>query len=128
MTSTQRVVFSALAGGALGWLLENLTYGPRFSQNLPGVPFLPIYAAGGAAIALLEPHLRSRPILLQALAYAGALTALEAAAGLSERALGRAPSWDYHGAVIDLPHAALWGVLGVLGGQVLHGIERSSAR
>jgi hypothetical protein len=107
------VLVAAAASGVLGWAGENaLSKTPRHSALAPELPFLPIYAAGGALVVLAAPHLRGQPLPVRFLAYAGLLTALEAAAGAAERAAGRV-SWDYGGSVVDLPHAALWGLLGL---------------
>lgn len=114
---------AAVLAGVAGWAGENTletVRAPksappetRYSAHLPGVPFLPVYAAGGALLSLLTPTIQSAPWPLRGLAYAGALTALEAGSGYAERAQGR-QSWDYNGKPADLSHAALWGALGLL--------------
>lgn len=115
----QTVALAALLAGVAGWTLENIGGGsPRYSAHLPGLPFLPVYAAGGAVVALLAPSLSGFHPLGKAMVYAGALTALEASAGYAERAMGR-QSWDYQGAPVDLPHALLWGGLGLALDSVL---------
>ena len=111
-----------LASGFAGFAAENALFcshgAPantcplRHSANAPNLPFLPVYAVGGAAVALLAPHLADLHPVGKALVYAGALTAVEAAAGYGERAMGR-ESWDYGGSPVDLSHAALWGALGL---------------
>lgn len=111
--SWSTVLLAAAGTGIAGWVLENVAFGPRYSAHLPGVPFLPVYAVGGATIALLAPHLSAMDPAGRALIYAGTLTGVEALAGYVERAQGR-KSWDYGGSPVDLPHAALWGGLGLL--------------
>lgn len=122
MNTLSRVAFTALATGVGGWALENALFGPRESHHFPGVPFMPVYAAGGAVIALLEPRVSQMNLLTQALIYGGTLTAIEGAAGVLERADGRR-SWDYDGSPIDLGHAAAWAVLGTLAGQLASTIQ-----
>ena len=116
---------AALVGGFAGWAGENalakikapltLRAAPptHYSKVLPGVPLLPVYAAGGAALSLLTPAVSRAPWPLRGLAYAGALTAIEGAAGYAERVQGR-KTWDYDGKPVDMAHAALWGLLGLL--------------
>jgi len=108
-----RALLAAAATGLAGWALENVVFGARYSHLLPGVPLLPIYAVGGAAISLAEPALRPVPTVGRALVYAGGLAALEASAGAIERAKGRT-SWDYDGSPADVPHAFVWGLLGLV--------------
>jgi hypothetical protein len=118
----------AAAAGVAGWVLENATSpAPRYSSVLGAearVPFLPIYAAGGAAVALLAPRVRDRSWLVRGALYAAVLGGLEAGAGLGERALGRR-SWDYDGATVDPAHAAAWGALALLAEPVVLGATRS---
>ena len=124
--SLGRVALIALGTGVAGWVLENTleqVMAPRgenppvrYSMNLPGVPLLPVYAAGGAAVALLQPYLATMHPIARALVYGGALTAVETGAGYLERRQGRM-SWDYGGSPVDLPHAITWTVLG-------YGLER----
>jgi len=125
--SLPTVVLTALGAGVAGWALENAFFTepgkPRYSALLPGVPFLPVYAAGGAAIALLQPSIDHMHPAARALVYGGTLTALEGLAGAAERSEGRL-SWDYGGSPIDLPHAAAWAVLGLLTGEVVGGFQR----
>lgn len=108
------VAWTALGTGVAGWALENALYAPptRYSYHLPGVPLLPVYAAGGAAVVLMAPHLRALTPSGKFLVYAAVLTSIEALAGLAERVEGRR-SWDYDGLPADLAHAALWGALGL---------------
>lgn len=112
------VAHVALAGtlaGFGGFLLEDAFVGPRYSEVFgPGnrIPFLPVYAAGGALVAGLTPLLSNQPWYVRGAAYAAILGLLEASAGMLERAEGRA-SWDYEGDVIDVKHVLLWGALGL---------------
>jgi len=106
--------------GAGGWLVENaLSDRPRYSAafGTRRVPFLPIYAAGGAAAMLIAPHLRGASTVGRFVTYAAALSALEyVGCQIDRRALG-ARSWDYGGGgegCVDLAHAAIWGALGLL--------------
>lgn len=110
MNAAEKVALAAAGSGVGGWLLENAIFGRRYSANLPGVPFLPVYAAGGAAVALLEPYVRSENILTRALVYGATLTVIEGVSGLADRARGRR-TWDYGGEVIDIPHALAWTAL-----------------
>jgi len=118
-----RTLLAAVGTGAAGWALEN-TFFPkrspqdpngeyRFSQTLGEVPVLPVYAAGGALVSLLEPHLRGMHPVGRALTYAGALGLLEAGVGYAEKIShpDRPSSWDYQGRVVNLPHVLGWGVL-----------------
>jgi len=112
-----RVATVALAAGVLGWTIEDLaTGGPRYSKAFGGahVPLLPVYAAGGAALALLAPRLRGRSLPVRALAYALATTAIEAAAGSADRAVGGPPSWDYRGRTVEPMHTLAWTGLALL--------------
>ncbi len=107
------VLSVAAASGMIGWGIENAIFGPRHSKLFDReVPFLPVYAAGGAAVALLSPMLAEDPILVRGAVIGIVLTGLEAAAGLAERAQGRR-SWDYGGSPVDLPHALAWTGLGL---------------
>lgn len=107
------VALAAVGAGFAGWAVENGLFGPRFSYHAPKIPFLPVYAVGGAAVALLAPHLSSATLLERAAVYGLTLTAIEGAAGRLERAEGRR-SWDYGGSPIDLPHALAWAGLGLV--------------
>jgi hypothetical protein len=120
--SLTRVALTALGTGVAGWMLENALWGPRYSHHFPNLPFMPVYAAGGAMIALLEPRVSHWSLPAQAITYGSTLTAVEGLAGLLERAQGR-KSWDYGGSPVDLPHALAWTVLGTAVGQVLNQIE-----
>lgn len=125
-----RIALVAIGTGVAGWALENVfeqISAPkdvrppvRYSAVLPGVPLLPVYAAGGAAVAILQPHLASMSPIARALVYGATLTAVEAGAGYLERSQGRM-SWDYGGSPVDLPHAITWAVLGYGLEQVLDG-------
>jgi hypothetical protein len=107
-----RVAAVAGAVGAGGWLVENLLI--KRYDAVDGIPLLPVYAAGGAVIALASPHLRGRTMVERFVFYAILLSALEAVAGELDSAMGR-QSWDYGGgARIDVPHALAWGACGLL--------------
>ena len=117
-----RFAATALAFGAsgfAGWAIENVLFGPRYSNAFRGhrVPFLPVYAVGGASIALLSPVIVDLPWPARAGAYAAGLTALELAACQLDRGAGPR-TWDYGGATptgscVDVPHAFAWGALGL---------------
>jgi hypothetical protein len=109
------VALAAVGVGVAGWALENALFGPRYSRVLGtknNIPLLPVYAAGGAAVAIVAPHIQHLPWQGRALVYGSTLTAIEAAAGYAERAEGR-KSWDYDGSPVDVPHAVLWAGLGL---------------
>jgi hypothetical protein len=118
MNRASRLVLFALGAGVSGWLLERVITGePRYSHAFGGapVPFLPVYAAGGALVAVAAPELGSLGAPTRVLAYGAALSALELAACALDRQTGR-PTWNYdgRGACIDLPHAIVWGLLGLV--------------
>lgn len=113
------------ACGVAGWLLENTVASaqgrpPRFSKAFGGatVPWLPVYAAGGVAVALAAPTLASASLPLRFVTYAAGLSALELAACVGDRRLEGGPSWHYPGGglggCVDLKHAAVWGGLALL--------------
>lgn len=121
MTSLSTALLVALGSGIAGWALENAVHQAlsppneplRYSALLPGLPFMPVYAAGGALVYLMKPHVRDFHPAARALVYGGALTLLEGAAGSLDRANGQR-SWDYgDGRVVDLPHAAIWALAGL---------------
>jgi uncharacterized membrane protein len=110
--------------GVGGWAIENMIFGPRFSAwfNRAPIPFLPVYAAGGAALMLTRPHLKRVPWILRVPIYSVMLSGIEYAGCLIDRKIFGACSWDYsnqdcaktYQGCIDLQHAAVWGVLGLL--------------
>jgi uncharacterized membrane protein len=113
------------AFGVGGWLFENLLFGgERYSSAWNGakVPFLPVYAFGGAAVMLAAPYLKSTPAPARAIAYAAGLSAIELAGCQVERRMMVSCSWDYSGnacknpwaGCVDAPHAVFWGALGLL--------------
>lgn len=130
-----RIALTALGTGVAGWLLENILeqcVAPagqpppaRYSMHCRGIPFMPVYAVGGAAIAALAPHLSNVHPIGRAITYGATLTAVESIAGHLERARGRM-SWDYGGSPIDLPHAIAWTALGYGLERVLDGRGRRS--
>jgi hypothetical protein len=116
-----RILAIALASGIAGWALENALapkQGGNWSKAFGGrrVPLLPVYAAGGAAVALATPHLSGLSVPARFGVYAAGLSALELGAGALDRTLPGRPSWSYGlaGAVVDVPHALAWGGLGLL--------------
>jgi uncharacterized membrane protein len=110
--------------GVGGWAIENMFYGPRFSAwfSRAPIPFLPVYAAGGAALMLTRPHLKRVPWLLRVPIYAAMLSGIEYAGCLIDRKIFGACSWDYsnqdcartYQGCIDLQHTLIWGALGLL--------------
>lgn len=121
MNKIAKVVLVAVGAGLAGWALENAwakLHGdpPRYSRvpGVGGLPFLPVYAAGGAAVALAQPFLTRRPLPVKALAYGTGLTALELAAATAERSAGRA-SWAYEdGAPVSVGHSLTWAGMALL--------------
>jgi uncharacterized membrane protein len=126
MKTSDLVVKAALLGAG-GWAIENaLSKEPRYSALFKGqrVPWLPVYAFGGAAVMMLAPRLREKelPCVARAAIYAVALSAIEYAGCWTDREVLGACSWDYsqeHCAkpsrgCVDFKHAALWGMLGLL--------------
>jgi hypothetical protein len=81
--SLARALLVGTGVGVAGWLLENLLIKRYDSPAFRGVPFLPIYASGGLAVALLAPRLEGLSTLERFTAYGVALSALEEAAGRS---------------------------------------------
>jgi len=114
-----------LGAGVAGWALENIAldcarYSVAFGEHK--VPFLPVYAAGGVAIALIAPHIEEHSPLARAAIYGLALSGIELAAGTIDRGLGASRNtWYYgpNGASVDLKHAVLWGGLGLAAEQVI---------
>ena len=121
MVDIGKLVLVSVGTGVAGWVLENALFGKRQSYYFPNLPFMPVYAAGGAAIALLSPYTDKLTPLEQAIVYGGTLTTIEAVAGALERSQGR-KSWDYNGSPVDLPHAVAWSLLGILVGNVVRKI------
>lgn len=143
MTETQgqrfrRIAAVGTASGVVGWALENVWSkingeGWRFSAAFGGapVPFLPVYAVGGATIAAVGPALKEAglPWPLRGASYALTLGILEfAACKLDRKLLASQPeldrdnSWHYGegeesidgGGCVDESHVLAWGVLGLL--------------
>jgi uncharacterized membrane protein len=116
-----------VAFGVGGWALENALYGPRYSAvwNRAKIPFLPVYAIGGAAIMFVGARLKrhSIPWFLRLPIYGALLTSIEYAGCQIDRKLLKSCSWDYSkqscksgsSGCIDWQHAAIWGVLGLAG-------------
>lgn len=125
--STSNLIVNAALLGVGGWAIESsLSKEPRYSALFKGsrVPWLPVYAFGGAAAMLLAPRLRERDLSwpVRAAIYAAVLSGVEYAGCLIDREALGACSWDYsqeHCAkplrgCVDFKHAALWGMLGLL--------------
>jgi uncharacterized membrane protein len=124
-TTTEAVVVKAAAFGTVGWMAENLLFGPRYSALFNGrrVPFLPVYAAGGLAVTSLAPKFKNWPMLLRGAAYAAIGSGLEYVGCQLDRTALSAHSWNYGPTdglsratrgCVDFKHAALWGVAGLL--------------
>jgi len=112
-----------VAAGILGFAMENVIFGARYSKALggatAGVPLLPVYAAGGAVLAVLVPVVRPLMWPLRAAIYAGSLSGVEYGACRLDIAAGGKRSWRYSDGLdaqgcVDLPHALAWGALGLL--------------
>ncbi|MEK6883765.1 MAG: hypothetical protein AABY22_29320 [Nanoarchaeota archaeon] len=124
----------AATWGFLGWILENAAFGPRFSKAFGGsrVPFLPVYAAAGAASSFLP--LSGVGTVGRFAALAGTFTAVEFAACALDRTAGGPPSWDYDpsdgspvGGCVDVPHVLAWGALGTAALSAEDAIRRAAA-
>lgn len=131
------MTFTELLGGAAlmgigGWALENaLCDEPRYSAAFKGakVPFLPVYALGGASVLALAPTLKAQglPWPVRGAAYAGILSGVEWAACQVDRKTLGARSWDYGDdsidgeGCVDLKHAIAWGALGLLAESLVTG-------
>jgi hypothetical protein len=116
LTELATIALAGVASGFGGWLLEWAFRGrPGYSVAFGGarVPFLPVYAVGGAMVSALAPELSGLSWPARGAAYAGALTLAELGAGLVDRATDH-ESWSYDGRVIDAPHALAWGALGLV--------------
>ena len=113
MTDSTRIIAAGLASGVLGWALENVIVGPRESRYAFSLPFMPVYAVGGAIVAAAKPALDNVGLVKQVAAYSAILGGVELVAGTADRALG-GREWGYgsQGNVVDVPHALTWGVLG----------------
>ena len=102
--------------GAAGWAMENTLFGPRNSaawtpptRDSEGVtieakvpqsrrvvvPFLPVYAVGGAAVLATAQAIHTWPWPLRGATYGAMLTGLEYVACQIDRKLLGAKSWDY---------------------------------
>lgn len=129
------LVAMAAAGGVAGWATERVWRGvPHYSVAFGGapVPFLPVYAAGALAVALIAPHIEELPTVARASVYSSVLVGVELAACAVDRAAGHC-SWSYDGPCpvgdcIDLPHAVAWGVLGLIAEGAAHALEARSRR
>jgi len=114
------------AFGVGGWAIENAIFGPRYSSwwRRARIPFLPVYAVGGAAVLLTAPQLKKRnvPWWVRLPIYAALLTGIEYVGCQIDRRIFNACSWDYskqncgkpYEGCIDLKHAAVWGALGLV--------------
>lgn len=109
----------ALAAGGFGlagWMFENSFFGPRNSAVFGGlaVPWLPSYAAAGSLALLTAPAMRRSglPWYWRGAAYAALASGAEWTGCHLER--------ENLGACVDLPHALLWGILGLV-------VEKSTA-
>ena len=111
--------------GVVGWAGENALGGPRYSQVWRGhrVPFSPVYAAGGAAVAALAPHVAGLPFPVRGAIYGAVATGIEYAACQIDRRVFKARSWDYGRndsvaekteGCVDWKHSLLWAGLGFL--------------
>lgn len=118
----------AIIAGLLGFALENVLFGARYSKALggasAGIPFLPVYAVGGAVLAAVVPAVQPLMLPLRVAAYAGSLTAVEYGACQLDRGVGGRPSWEYANGLdaqgcIDVPHILAWGGLGLVVEQVI---------
>lgn len=115
----------AAVAGVLGWAGENALYGPRYSQVWRGrrVPFLPVYAAGGGAVAALAPRLAGLPFPVRGAIYGATAMGIEFLGCQIDRRFFGARSWDYEGkdalaektgGCVDWKHSLLWAGIGLL--------------
>src|SRR5271154_3188384 len=85
--------------GVGGWALENAAFGPRYSAvwRRAHIPFLPVYAVGGATILATAPYLKSHnlPWYVRIPIYAAMLSGVEYIGCQIDRKLLNACSWDY---------------------------------
>ncbi len=104
------IVPAFLLCGVAGWALENMIRGPTYSKAFGGakVPFLPVYAFGGAAVIIVGSKIQHIAGWQRFLIYGGTTTLVEAVAGVLDRADGSKPSWDYDGSPVDLKYSLLW--------------------
>lgn len=124
--------------GIGGWALENAIYGPRFSAvfGRAKVPFLPVYAVGGATILLTKPHLKKIPWILRVPIYTALLTGIEFVGCQIDRRVLGACSWDYTNAgcahaldgCVNVSHSLLWGALGVFVEAIAWVADRAGQR
>lgn len=124
--------------GVGGWALENAVYGPRFSTVFGGaqIPFLPVYAFGGATIMATRPYLDKLPWIVRVPIYSALLTGVEFVGCQVNRRVFGSCSWDYStqncanplAGCIDLDHGLLWGILGVAVEGIVWLVDRVALR
>lgn len=121
MSALARALIAFAAGGVAGFIGETLVTGePRYSHffDKQAIPFLPIYGFGAAAVAAVAPEIQDAPWFVRGLFYAAGLTTIEMIGCAIDRNAGK-PSWNYNsaasaaGGCVSLPHAVLWGALGL---------------
>jgi uncharacterized membrane protein len=129
LTTIPAVVAKGLVFGIVGWIGENMLFGPRYSPVFQGhrVPFLPVYAFGGLVMLSVAPYLAEAHLLLRGLAYAAIGTTVEYVGCQLDRRVFDARSWDYEDVddladqtdgCISWRHTALWGGLGLVAEKI----------
>ena len=105
-------------GGVAGYTIENVLWGPRASPVMQGLPFMPVWGAGAAAVSVVAPKLKRAGVgwygRLTAYALAGA--AIEYVGFNAEKVAGLPQLWGYGpngDQPVDLEHALSWGLLGL---------------
>ena len=114
-TGYKAALLAAGGYGVAGWMIENTLFRPRQSKLFGriAVPFLPVYAFGGTAFRLLAPKLRHFPWYYRAAVYAAAASGIEWAGCRFDRNVLRAEPDAADAGCLDLPHAVVWGILGL---------------
>ena len=125
--------------GAAGWAMHNALFERRMlavtvtdddKEHKPPersvmVPFLPVYAVGGAAVLATAQAIHTWPWPLRGATYGAMLTGLEYVACQIDRKLLGAKSWDYgEGSCVDWKHALAWAGLGLVAEKFANVKER----
>lgn len=119
MNKIERLFKIGLISGFAGWAIDNAYTGSHMGYSWvtggekTGIPWMPVYAAGGIALSEIVPRVQGWSAPERVLAYGLSLGALEWGACKLDRSLGRC-SWNYSGACTDVEHIAAFGVLSLI--------------